>query len=421
MSKPLVMLLAGGGGTRLGTLVKRRAKPAVPFAGRYRIIDFALSNVMHAGLDWVGVLTQYKPLSLMRHLGVGGAWNLRGRRRGIRILPPRTGEDASDWYRGTADAVWQNIDFMRQMRPERVLILSGDHIYRMDYQRMLAEHLERRADLSIALMEVAAEDTSRFGMVWTEADGTIVRFEEKPAAADTRLASMGIYLFEWDCLVEALERVVATRQGFDFGFDIMAGLLDRRRVVGHSFDGYWRDVGTVSSYFAANMDALDPDSGVDLDRWEICTRDEQDPAGDRTPARFGGDADCQQSLIAAGCRVDGRVVRSILSPDVTIEPGAAVEDAILMNGCTVRAGARVQRAVLDKQVEIGPGSAVNGGRATAANERYRKCQLDGLSVIGKGVRVPGGIALGAEVVIEAGVEPERFSGDLADGATLAAG
>lgn len=421
MNKPLVMLLAGGGGTRLGTLVKRRAKPAVPFAGRYRIIDFALSNVMHAGLDWVGVLTQYKPLSLMRHLGVGGAWNLRGRRRGIRILPPRTGEEASDWYRGTADAVWQNIDFMRQMRPERVLILSGDHIYRMDYQRMLAEHLERRADLSIALMEVAAEEVSRFGMVWTEGDGTIVRFEEKPAAADTRLASMGIYLFEWDCLVEALERVVATRQGFDFGFDIMAGLLDRRRVVGHRFDGYWRDVGTVSSYFAANMDALDAASGLELDRWEICTRDEQDPAGDRTPARFGGGADCQHSLIAAGCRVDGRVVRSILSPDVTIEPGAVVEDAILMDGCTVCAGARVRRAVLDKQVEIGPNSAVSGGRASAGNERYRKCQLDGLSVIGKGVRVPAGIALGAEVVVEAGVEPARFSGDLADGATLAAG
>lgn len=416
--KPLVMLLAGGGGTRLGPLVGQRAKPAVPFAGRYRIIDFALSNVMHAGLDWVGVLTQYKPLSLMRHLGVGGAWNLRGRRRGVRILPPRTGEADADWYRGTADAIWQNFDFMRQMEPERVLILSGDHIYRMDYGRMLQKHMESSADLTIAVMPVADEEVSRFGMVWTDDDDAIVKFEEKPAQADTRLASMGIYLFEWRCLVEALEQVVATRQGFDFGFDIMARLLSSKRVVAHRFDGYWRDVGTLSSYYAANMDALEPGSGLDLDGWQICTRDEEDPGADRIPARVGCCANSRRSLVSAGCVIEGEVSDSILSPDVRVEAGARVERSILMDGVTVRAGAVVTGAVLDKRVEIGPGAIIDAGRQAAINARFDKCQLAGLSVIGKGVQLPAGVRVGANVVVAAGPPTRDLPAELGDGQSL---
>lgn len=418
MKKPLVMLLAGGGGTRLGPLVKHRAKPAVPFAGRYRIIDFALSNVMHAGFDWVGVLTQYKPLSLMRHLGVGDAWNLRGRRSGVRILPPRTGETDADWYRGTADAIWQNIDFMRQMKPERVLILSGDHIYRMDYRRMLDQHLERNADLSIAVMEVVPEDVSRFGMIWTDPQGSITRFEEKPVQADTRLASMGIYLFEWKCLVEALEQIVATRQGYDFGFDIMARLLSSRRVVAHRFDGYWRDVGTISSYYAANMDALNPDSGLDLDAWEICTRDEDDPGADRTPTRIGCCAECRRSLVSAGGLIEGSVVDSVLSPDVRVEAGARVERSIIMDGVVVRAGAVVTGTVLDKQVEVGAGASIDAGRTGVDNERFGKCQLTGLSVIGKGVQLPAGIRIGSSVVIDSGIPTDHLPAELADGESV---
>ncbi len=418
MKKPLAMLLAGGGGTRLGPLVKQRAKPAVPFAGRYRVIDFALSNVMHAGLDWVGLLTQYKPLSLMRHVGVGGAWNLQGRRRGVHILPPRTGEEASDWYRGTADAVWQNFNFMQSMNPERVLILSGDHIYRMDYRRMLDEHLQRRADLSIAVMEVAAQDVSRFGMVWTDEQGAITRFEEKPARTDTRLASMGIYLFEWSCLAEVLQQIVATRQGFDFGFDIMARMLGSRRVVAHRFRGYWRDVGTVSSYFSANMDALQPDSGLDLDSWEICTRDEDDPGGDRPPAWFGPQAECHRSLVSDGCTIGGSVYRSVLSPNVHLEPGARVEESILMDGVFVGRDARICRTVVDKQVWIGPGVELGGGRDEVLSQRFSKCQLDGISVIGKAARVPAGIRIGSNAVIEAGVDEDQFEGDVPDGASL---
>ena len=420
MKKPLAMLLAGGGGTRLGVLVKHRAKPAVPFCGRYRIIDFVLSNIMHAGLDWVGVMTQYKPLSLMRHLGVGGAWNLRGRRRGVRILPPRTGEDAADWYKGTADAIWQNFDFMDQMKPERVLILSGDHIYRMDYQRMLEEHLDRRADVSIAVMEVAEQDVSRFGMIWTDPHGVITRFEEKPASADTRLASMGIYLFEWECLAEALREIVATRKGFDFGFDIMAQLLGKRKVIAHRFDGYWRDVGTIASYYAANMDALDPASGFDLDSWQICTRDEDDPGGDRPPSRIGRPAQVSRSLIAAGCQIEGQVINSILSPHVCVEAGALVRDSILMDRVRVGAQAELIGVVADKQVQIGAKARVHGGVDASVNPRYQKCQLEGLTVIGKAACLPAEIVVGSNVVIEAGMGEAAFDLVVPDGSAVGA-
>ncbi len=418
MKKPLVMLLAGGGGTRLGVLVKKRAKPAVPFAGRYRIIDFALSNVMHAGFDWVGVLTQYKPLSLMRHVGVGGAWNLRGRRRGVRILPPRTGEEAGDWYRGTADAIWQNFNFMKQMSPERVLILSGDHIYRMDYRKMLEHHLSRNADLTIAVMNVDPMDVSRFGMVWTDEQGLVTRFEEKPKKADTRLASMGIYLFEWECLVDALESIVATKQGFDFGFDIMAKLLGEKRVSTHLFEGYWRDVGTISSYYNANMDALDIKSGLDLDRWEICTKDDDGPRGDQPPAVFSKGSRCVHSLVSSACLVRGNVKSSILSPGVRIEPGATVESCILMDGVVIHSGAHVKGALLDKRVQVGKGTSIDAGRAAAENLDFSKCILDGLSVVGKGVEIPDGVRIGANVVIDSDVSPDQFKDHLPDGSSL---
>ncbi len=418
MKKPLVMLLAGGGGTRLGVLVKKRAKPAVPFAGRYRIIDFALSNVMHAGLDWVGVLTQYKPLSLMRHLGVGGAWNLRGRRRGVRILPPRTGEEAGDWYKGTADAIWQNFNFMKQMSPERVLILSGDHIYRMDYRKMIDDHLAQGADLTIAVMKVEPRDVSRFGMVWTDSSGIVSRFEEKPPEADTSLASMGIYLFEWDCLVDALESVVATKKGYDFGFDVMARLLGSKKVSTHLFEGYWRDVGTISSYYNANMDALDPRSGLDLDRWEICTKDEDGPRGDQPPAVFSKGSRCIDSLVSSACVVQGQVQGSILSPGVIVETGATVVSSILMDGVVVRSGTKIKGALVDKKVNIGKGVIIDAGRSATTNLDYEKCLLDGLSVIGKGVVIPDGVQIGANVVIDSDVIQEQFSENLPDGSSL---
>ena len=418
VNKPLVMLLAGGGGTRLGVLVQNRATPAVPFGGCYRIIDFALSNVMHAGLDWVGVLTQYKPLSLMSHIGVGEPWNFYGRQRGTRILPPRTGEAAADWYQGTADAIWQNIDFMESMRPERVLILSGDHIYRMDYRQMLIDHLDRKADATIAVMEVAPEEVSRFGMIWTDHQGNITRFEEKPKKTETRQASMGIYLFEWPCLMQALRDIVGTRQGVDFGHDIMPRILDSKRIVAHRFAGYWRDVGTIASFFQANMDSLDPHSGLNLDSWEICTRDDNNLLGDRPPARFGRMAACHDVLVSAGCRLDGSVNRTICSPDVSICRGAHVEDSILMHGVTVGPGAVVRQAIVDKGVWIGAGATLDGGDNSVNNQEYKKCELHGMVVVGNSVRIPDGIRIGPNVVIEAGTGAPAFHGDVKAGATV---
>ncbi len=421
MKKPLVMLLAGGGGTRLSVLVKHRAKPAVPFGGAYRIIDFALSNVMHAELDHVGILTQYKPLSMMEHVGVGEAWNLNGHLRGAHILPPRTGEADSDWYQGTADAIWQNMDFMSSLKPERVLILSGDHIYHMDYRRMLEEHMAKKADVSIAVMEVAAEDVSRFGMIWSDEEGFISRFEEKPAKADTRLASMGIYLFEWSCLEEALQQIVATRVGNDFGHDVLPHLLGKKRMITHRFDGYWRDVGTISSYFQASMDALDRASGLDLDAWQISTQDVTHQDGDRTPACFMSSSDCKDVLVSAGCRIAGDVRRSLLSPDVVVEAGALVEDSILMHGVHVGAGAVVRRAVLDKGVQVGAGVRIEAGDAKVTNVQYEKCSLAGMTVVAKDVSLPAGLSLGSAVVVEAGVKESDFPSSVPAGATISPG
>jgi glucose-1-phosphate adenylyltransferase len=418
LKKPLVMLLAGGGGTRLGELVRYRAKPAAPFAGQYRIIDFALSNVMHAGFDLVGVLSQYKPISLMRHLRMGEAWNLHGLRRGVRILPPRTGDRASDWYHGTANAVWQNQEFMDAQRPERVLILSGDHIYRMDYRKMLTEHLDRRADLTIATMPVGPEDVSRFGMIWTDESGRITRFEEKPEKADTDLASMGVYLFERDCLVSALREIVATGQGDDFGQHIIPRLLPSRRVCAHRFEGYWRDVGTISSYFSANLDALDPQSGLDLDSWEICTQADVDQDGISPPVRYGLGADCTQSLISPGCVVDGTVIRSLLSPGVHVGRGARVEESVLFNGVIVEAGASVRRAIVDKYTRIRSGAVLDGGRDQTPNPEHVRCQLAGMVVVGKRTIIPAGIRVGSNVVVESGVGEEVYSQNIPDGSTV---
>jgi glucose-1-phosphate adenylyltransferase len=418
VKKPLVMLLAGGGGTRLGVLVQGRAKPAVPFGGCYRIIDFALSNVMHAGLDWVGVLTQYKPLSLMSHIGVGEPWNFYGRQRGTRILPPRTGEAAADWYQGTADAIWQNIDFMESMKPERVLILSGDHIYHMDYRQMLIDHLDRKADVTIAVMEVAPEEVSRFGMIWADSNGNITRFEEKPSKTDTRQASMGIYLFEWPCLMQCLRDIVGKRQGVDFGHDIMPRILDSKRIVAHRFEGYWRDVGTIASFFQANMDALDPLSGLDLDSWEICTRDDSNLFGDRPPVRFGRTSAYHDVLVSGGCQLDGSATRTICSPDVRICRGARVEDSILMHGVTVGPDAVVRQAIVDKGVWIGAGTILDGGDDSVANQEYKKCELHGMVVVGNSVRLPDGIRIGPNVVIEAGTGTKAFRGNIKAGATV---
>lgn len=409
MSGTVAMLLAGGGGTRLGVLVERRSKPAVPFGGRYRIIDMVLSNLMHAAIDWVGVATQYQPLSLMSHIGTGRAWNYQGRGRGLRILPPRTGLAASDWYRGTADAVWQSMDFLRPLRPERVLVVSGDHIYRMNYRLMEQFHLQVGAEVTLAVLEVAAGDCSRFGMVWIDELGMVRHFEEKPDRADTRLASMGIYLFNWECLVDVLQRVVGSGGGTDFGRHVFPELLRRRRVAAYRFDGYWRDVGTVSAYYQANLDILDTAaSGLRLDDWQVCTNQQSPGCADAPAAWLGPRAEIEQVRLAAGCRVEGRVSRSVLSTGVRVGRGAVVSDSVLLDGVVVQPGARVTRAVVDKNAVIGRQAVVAGGRGGEAGEPYRRCRLDGLVLVGAGARLPAGVRLEKNVVVHADTPAEDF-------------
>ncbi len=393
------MLLAGGSGTRLNILSSWRAKPAVPFGGNYRIIDFTLSNVMHSGLSRVGLLTQYKPFSLMDHVRGGEPWDLIGRERGIKILPPYTGEKESDWYKGTADAVWQNLWFMEDYRPERVLILSGDHIYKMDYEALIATHEARGAECTIAAMEVPWEETSRFGVMTCDEEGWITGFVEKQANAPSNLASMGIYVFNYPTLVEELKAVVGTRQGFDFGQDVIPHMLRRRALLAYPFCGYWRDVGTIKSYHDANMDCLDPASGLDLRAWDVCTNPDQIGRGDRPPVRIGAHGRLDDALVAAGCVIDGEVVHSVLFPGVRVAAGARVVDSILLNDCRIGRDCLVSRSILDKEVTVGDGARIGEGRWSVPNRRFPSHLDSGITVVGKQAVLPRGCRIGTNCLI----------------------
>jgi len=395
----LVMLLAGGVGSRLNILASERAKPAVPFGGAYRIIDFTLSNVMHSGLERVGLLTQYSPLSLMDHVRNGEPWDFIGRERGVKILPPHTGREDSDWYKGTADAIYQNMGFMEDYRPDKVLILSGDHIYRMDYEPMMAAHESRGADLTIAAMSVPWKETHRFGMMVTDRDMWITEFQEKVKGAKSNLASMGIYAFNYAVLVEELQGVVGSRKGYDFGKDIIPGMLGRRKLLCYPFEGYWRDVGTIKSYHEANMDCLDPASGLDLRVWEVRTGTDTVHPGDRPPIFLGSKALVTNSLIARGCIVEGEVRNSVVFSGVRVGTHARVRDSIIMHDTVVGNGCRVEYAIIDKQCILGAGAIIGQGKARVANRRFPSHLDCGITLIGKDAVIPEGIRVGKNCII----------------------
>ena len=414
----LVLLLAGGVGSRLNILVQSRAKPAVPFGGIYRIIDFSLSNVVNSGLKSVGVLTQYKPLSLMDHLGSGAAWDLTGRTRGVKILPPRTGAKDSDWYKGTADAVRRNIDFIQSNPSEEVLILSGDHIYHMDFAVMLEYHRSKKADITVAMMVVPKSEIHQFGAGITDAHNRIVEWEEKPAVPRTNLASMGIYVFDRQYLLDALTR---DKVETDFGMHLLPHAIANDNVYAYPFYGYWRDVGTIQAYWEANMDILRADSGLAPQQWGIVTNTESDGRQtDRPSARFGSRAQMQNSLISAGCNVQGSVVNSILSPGVIVEQGAIVRDSILFQDCVVRKNAVVDLAILDKHVEVGEGASVGAGEGHEVINRQHPSHLyTGITLIGKRSRIPAGRSIGRNCVVNGHVSAEVFPEEgLRDGETL---
>lgn len=350
----IAMLLAGGQGSRLGALTSKIAKPAVSFGGKYRIIDFTLSNCANSGIDTVGVLTQYRPYQLHAYLGSGSAWDLDEKGAGVSILPPYATQEGGAWYAGSADAVTQNLDYIKSHDPEYVLILSGDALYRMDYRAMLDSHIANGADLTIAVMPVPWEEASRFGILTADSDGRITRFDEKPEKPESNLASMGIYIFTADFLIKTLEDdAVNQRSSHDFGGDIIPGALaDGKRLFVHEFHGFWRDVGTIASYHETSMDLLGQNPAFDLfDKTvPVMSNDLTRP-----PHYIGPDGRVDDCLISNGCRILGTVRHSIISTDAVVGERAVVEDSVLLPGAVVKSGAYVSRAILGENAVVEEG------------------------------------------------------------------
>ena len=347
----IAMLLAGGQGSRLYDLTKQTAKPAVSFGGKYKIIDFPLSNCINSGIDTVGVLTQYQPLALNEYIGNGATWDLDRSRGGLSVLPPYQGNKKSDWYKGTANAIYQNITFIKQYNPEYVLILSGDHIYRMDYSKMLEKHKESGATCTIATISVPMEEASRFGICNTNPDDTIYEFEEKPKAPKNNQASMGIYIFNTKALIDYLEADEADESSSnDFGKNIIPALLNNgEKLVAYRFEGYWKDVGTISSLWEANMDLIGDDPVLNLrdNKFRIYSKNLA-----RAPQFVGENATMVNSMISEGCIVNGTVTNSILSGGVVIEDGAEVKDSVLMDDVVIKRGAKVYTSIVDSDTVI---------------------------------------------------------------------
>ena len=359
----LAMILAGGRGSRLHELTNKVAKPAVAYGGKYRIVDFPLSNCANSGIDVVGVLTQYESIQLNSYVSAGGRWGLDAKDSGVYVLPPREKADSNlDVYRGTADAISQNIDFIDSFDPEYLLILSGDHIYKMNYSKMLAYHKEQKADATIAVIPVPMKEASRFGIMNTDEDGRIVEFEEKPKEPKSNLASMGIYIFTWKTLRKLLVADAKSEtSSHDFGKDIIPALIDGgKSVFAYKFEGYWKDVGTIDSLWEANMDLLSPDNALDLSdpTWKIYTEDVTS-----LPQYFGAEANVSNAYITQGCVIEGEVRNSVLFTNSKVGAGAKVIDSVLMPGAVVEAGATVTRALVANDITIGKNAKVGDAKS----------------------------------------------------------
>ncbi len=383
----VAMLLAGGQGSRLGILTKTVAKPAVPYGGKYRIIDFPLSNCTNSGIDTVGVLTQYQPLELNAYIGSGASWDLDLNNGGVFVLPPYQKGKVGEWYRGTANAIYQNMAFIEQYNPDYVLILSGDHIYKMDYNKMLQFHIRSGADATIAVREVPWEEASRFGIMNTDVDNKIIEFEEKPKQPKSNKASMGVYIFTWEKLRKYLTEDEADKTSSnDFGKNIIPKMLaDKQVMMAYMFEGYWKDVGTIESLWEANMDLLSTPMPIDLHdkKWRIYARN---PG--YTPHYIAKGATVSDSLVTEGCEVYGHVNHSVLFSGVTVEEGAKVEDAVIMPGAIIRRGAVVRRSIVAEDAIIGAGSVV--GEETG-----------NIAVVGHAVELPAGVSVSAGQQVDA--------------------
>jgi len=414
--KVLAMIMAGGGSPALSVLTAVRSEAAIPFGGKFRIIDFSLSNCVNSGIFNVALLTQYMPRSLNEHVGVGRPWDLDRSQGGVRLLQPYLGRGKlGGWQRGTADAVRQNLDFVQEQRVDTVLILAGDHIYKMDYRPMLRFHQESMADITLAVRRVSPFDVYRFGIVTLDADRRVIHFEEKPRTAPSTLASMGIYVFNYQALVDCLAPE-SDPPRLDFGRDVLPAVVRTHRVMAYPFEGYWADVGTLQAYWEANMALLGESPALDLydPDWVIHTRSEERP-----PAKIGPHASVAGNLLSNGCIVEGVVERSIISPGVYISAGATVRDSIIMNDTWIGPGALVDRAVVDKEVHIPREAYVGYGDDNTPNQEMPEVLNTGLTVVGRGVQLPAGVRIGRNVVIHPHIDESAFADlNVASGQTV---
>ena len=404
----MALILSGGSGEGLGVLCAERAVSALPYGGKYRVIDFVLSNCCHSGLERVAVLAQHAPASLSDHIGAGRAWDFDRRTPGIEMLHPYQTRSHAGWYRGTADAIAQNWHHVEELAPDRVLVLSGDHVYRMDYNALLATHEARGASATLAVARVPSNETHRFGMVTADRNGRVKQLEEKPRHSDAPFGSMGVYVFEREVLGEMIRQ-----QPVDMVLDVVRPLVEAgERIYTHEFSGYWEDVGTVASYHRANLDLVGPEPRLNLydGGLPVLTRDEERP-----PVLLGDDALLEDCLVANGCRVHGTVIRSILFPGVHIAPGATVVDSVVMSDTVIESGARVDRAILDKYVRVGERAVVGAGEAAAPPQLE---WLSGLVLVGKDSWIPPGGQVERPAQIGIGGRYEDFEGGRLPAGTL---
>lgn len=411
----IAMLLAGGQGSRLGVLTAKVAKPAVAFGGKYRIIDFPLSNCINSGIDTVGVLTQYQPLRLNTHIGIGIPWDLDRNVGGVTVLPPYEKVGKTEWYTGTANAIYQNLAYMETFNPEYVLILSGDHIYKMDYEVMLDYHKSRKADVSIAVMPVPQEEASRFGIVVTDEQGRITEFQEKPAQPKSNLASMGIYIFNWKTLKEALI-TLSEQEGCDFGKHVIPYCFDQgQTLAAYEYHGYWKDVGTLGSYWEANMELIDiiPEFNLYEEFWKIYTKNDILP-----PQYISSEAKIYRSLIGDGSEVYGEVQNSIIGSGVMIGKGAVIRDSIIMQGAVIGEDAVLDKAIVAENSIIGD-RAVLGVGEEVPNKVKPAVYSFGLAVVGENTEIPADVKIGKNTAVTGKTLPEDYpNGILASGETL---
>ncbi len=392
MQRLLAVILAGGMGERLSILSQERAKPAVPFAGKYRIIDFTLSNCVNSGVYNILVLTQYQPVSLTEHIGVGTPWGLSAPDRNIRLLQPFLArEEGRDWYRGTADAVYQNLDRIEEHDADEVLILSGDHIYKMDYSAMLAFHRENNADVTLAVTHMPEEELHRFGTVLINDNGQVTRFQEKVKNPQGNLVSMGVYLFN----VKTLRQLLENKTGYDFGRNVLPKIVTQNQIFAYTFDGYWRDIGTVDSYWQSSMEVMEMSHSFLADTaWPIYTRE-----GEWPPTKVGDNATVTSSLLAGGCIIDGHIEHSIISQGVQVAEGAIIKDSIVMDNTEIGRNSIIDRCILDKEVIIGSNSHIGYGDDYRINRVNSSILNTGLTIVGKRSVVPADYKIGRNCII----------------------